>query len=383
MPNVRALQIVNGEEVPFEATGVRNSYFRRLGISINNATEPPPPPPPPPPPSPRPPPAPRPPPTPDLCPDVGEGWTAVTLDPSITFKAFHKVDGNILHLRLSASTVGWLGFGLAEPTTGHMKGADLVTASVSYDGIVSAQDCYADFAPTLFAPPNYAEDFRGLTALWDTHNDWAIVSGREYDGVTEVWLTRPLDTGDTQDRVITAEATRIVWAWGEQDQVYYHGAHRGTTRTIFYGGDVSGFPVYDGVWTGQMQHYTVPHSQVTTYACQAITFDASQDRHIVAFRAVNVSKYAHHAILHICTDNDYFALHTSPQLCSYDAISNPCPGGEPSNCGGNSPLGEVTAGCAGMAWSWAVGMGDFVLPSEAGMRVGAGGLTHGILEVQV
>eukprot|EP00966_Prymnesium_polylepis_P063164 1466259-Prymnesium_polylepis.1 len=147
-----------------------------------------------------------------VCPDVGTGWTAVTLDPSIDFIAYHKVQGgDTLHLRLSASTVGWLGFGFAEPTTGHMKGSDLVTASVTPDGIVHAQDCYADFAylrwnsnlgllhlkpidrcsdpcadrPTTYSPPDYVEAFRGLTALWDAHNDWAIVSGREHDGVTE------------------------------------------------------------------------------------------------------------------------------------------------------------------------------------------------------
>ena len=39
------------------------------------------------------------------------------------------------------------------------------------------------------------------------------------------------------------------------------------------------------------------------------------------------------------------------------------------------------ARCSGLIWSWAVGMGDFELPPAAGIRTGAGHVTHVILEV--
>ena len=189
-------------------------------------------------------------------------------------------------------------------------------------------------------------------------------------GVTEVWLTRPLVTNDSQDRPITAGSVRIVWSWGDgTDTVTGHGAHRGTTKTTFMGVTESDtFPAYDGKWTMQMDSYLVPHSRITTYACQSFSFPTDADRHVIAFRPVNVSKFNHHAIVHICQDNSYFALHDSPQLCSLNHGGEQCPG---NNCGGASPLGENTAGCSGLIWSWAVGMGDFVLPPEAGLRTGS------------
>ena len=42
------------------------------------------------------------------------GWSSTELDASISFRAFHRVEGSTLHLRLVAATVGWLGFGFAE-----------------------------------------------------------------------------------------------------------------------------------------------------------------------------------------------------------------------------------------------------------------------------
>ena len=90
-----------------------------------------------------------------------------------------------------------------------------------------------------------------------------------------------------------------------------------------------------------MDAYTIP-TQTTTYACQSVTFPTDQERHIVAFRPINVSKYNHHAIVHICTDNAYFGQHNTPQLCSYTGSST-CPGDSGGECRGASPLGEASA----------------------------------------
>lgn len=152
------------------------------------------------------------------CPEYGDGWSTVSLDPTISFRAHHKVVGGFVHLRLEAESLGWLGFGLAEGTTGHMKGADLVTAAV-VDGQVRVEDRHATFAPTTYSMPSAQNGYFGLTAVEDVHHDWAVVSGNEDGGVTSVWLTRVLDTGDSQDRAIAAGRTRIVWAWGATDDV--------------------------------------------------------------------------------------------------------------------------------------------------------------------
>ena len=196
-------------------------------------------------------------------PHSGESWSTIVLDASISFVAKHKVVGSTLHLILSASHSGYLGFGFAEPSTGHMKGADLLTVSVT-NGQISADDRYADFAPTTYTGPTYTNGYSGLTAAFDVHNDWSIVGGSEVGGVTEVWLTRALVTGDQQDRDVLGGPNRIVWAWGASDQVLYHGSKRGATTATFFGSAASsGIPEHDGSWKVQMAGYTVPTQRTT------------------------------------------------------------------------------------------------------------------------
>lgn len=314
------------------------------------------------------------------CPVFGDGWTAKVLDASIAFVAHTKVVGSVFHLRLEGTTTGWLGFGIAESTSGHMKGADMVTAAV-VDGVVRVEDRYANFAPTTYSiAGGYQNGYQGLTAIEDVHADWSVVAGGEADGKTFVWVSRPLVTGDQQDRDIVSGMNRIIWAWHPTDTVAGHtsGGARGSSTAVFFGSEsaATAFPAYDGKWTYRFSSYTIP-AQVTTYACQSFTFPTDAERHIVAIRPVGVTKYNHHAILHVCTSNTYHSQHASPQLCSATS-SNPNPtGGQ-----GSSPLGSTTAECSGLMWSWAVGMGDFVIPPEAGLRTGAGNhISHVVLEI--
>ena len=319
------------------------------------------------------------------------GWTSVTLDPSIAYVVHHKVVGDTLHLRLRATTSGWLGFGFAETTSGHMKGADMVTAYVA-DSSVFAQDRHALFAPTL----DVGNTYDGLTAALDDHNDWSIVSGMDHNGITEVYLTRALRTGDTQDRDVIRGPQRIVWSWGTSDTVGYHGSRRGAGLITFLSSSTGSaaarpFPAYDGVLVQRFRPYEIP-ARDTTYACQSMSFDVTglsastnasagqglnqTDRHVVAIRPLDEKKYHHHAILHVCTNNSYWQQHLTPQPCASDVDQGA--GGR-----GNSPLGALNSGCSSLMWSWAVGGGAFVLPESAGFRIGTGpdAISHAILEV--
>jgi hypothetical protein len=318
------------------------------------------------------------------CPAIGADWTTVELDPSISFVVHHKVvDSTTLHVRLEAQNTGWLGFGIAEFSSGHMKGADMVTAMVK-NGDVIADDRYADFSATTYSPStSYANGYQDLTALVDVHNDWTFVSGSEAGGVTSVWLSRPLVTGDHQDRDVVSGPNRIVWSWGGADSVSYHGANRGAGMITFFGSSTAvEIPAHDGKWSFVMDGYDVPSTQITTYACRGFTFPTDKERHIVAFRPINVSQYNHHAIVHICQANSYFDQHATSQLCSYHPTGSiPGTSSNPNSGTGGSPLGETAAGCSGLMYSWAVGMGDFILPEAAGFRVGTGAITHIIMEI--
>ena len=79
-----------------------------------------------------------------------------------------------------------------------------------------------------------------------------------------------------------------------------------------------------------------------------MSFDVTgPDKHVVAIRALPNPTTAftnHHAILHVCTDNDFWSAHLTPKPCSRST------GDE-----GLSPLGELNSGCSSLMWNWAVG----------------------------
>lgn len=140
-------------------------------------------------------------------------------------------------------------------------------------------------------------------------------------------------------------------------------------------------PAHDGSWSIQMDGYEVP-AQTTSYACQSFTLPMDQDRHVVALRPINVSAYNHHALVHICADNAYVGQHASPQLCSYHPMGSvEGTSSNPSGGQGSSPLGSTASGCNGLLYVWAIGMGDFILPEEAGLRIGRNDIQNIILEI--
>ena len=99
------------------------------------------------------------------------------------------------------------------------------------------------------------------------------------------------------------------------------------------------------------------------------------DRHVVAIKALPnpaASFTNHHAILHVCTNNDYFRKHLIPKPCSKDVGD-----------AGLSPLGELNSGCSSLMWIWAIGGHNFVMPPDVGFRIGNGpnAVSHVVLEV--
>ena len=147
------------------------------------------------------------------CPPQSSKWSPPVVLVRNVLALRHRVDqlGAELHILLSANTSHWFGLGFGEPSSGHMKGADLVTivpTSTTTGGQVTAEDRYASFAPS-----NHSEGSRsgyvGLTALLDSRNDWTIESASQSEGETVVHLSRALDTGDEQDRNIGSGPVRL------------------------------------------------------------------------------------------------------------------------------------------------------------------------------
>ena len=145
---------------------------------------------------------------------------------------------------------------------------------VTSAGKVHAEDRYATFAGNVYTPSTGAQSFPTLTAALDDHQDWTVVSGFEINGKTVVHISRPVATGDPQDRTFTTgQPTRIVWAYGASDVVGGHSGSSRGARQVRLGAtaQTTSIPANDGYWERRVNSYTIP-TQVTTYSCQSFEF---------------------------------------------------------------------------------------------------------------
>lgn len=221
-------------------------------------------------------------------------YTETTLNTDVNFKVYTKADleNQTLYITLAAtrSKVGWLGFGFAEQDSGHMKGSDMVTVTLTGDSS-QVHDRYAEFAAITVADDSSTVSYAGLTASIDTHNDYEII-GTALDGDTYyLALSRDFTTGDDQDRdICSGQLCRIIWAYGGYDaSVGYHGTNRGTGRIDLRGNaETRTLPTGTSYWSFTVPSYTIPTKR-TTYGHTSFSIgDANlpSARHIIGFHVI-------------------------------------------------------------------------------------------------
>lgn len=149
--------------------------------------------------------------------------SSVSLIPGF-YQLFYTIDDNELRVGMVAKTTGWVGFGIADPAGAAMPGADMAIGWLvdrSGEGVVG--DYYA---------PGYSTPQR------DECEDWSLVAATQNgDGYTAVEITRPLDTGDSQDHSVSKDwsTLAVMGAMGSSDFLSYHGTFgRATTRLHRY-----------------------------------------------------------------------------------------------------------------------------------------------------
>lgn len=111
------------------------------------------------------------------------------------------VDGDSLHVKLTAKTTAWVGIGF-NPSEG-MKDANLIIGYVR-NGEVSVRD---DFGSGL---RNHSEDTRD-----GGQENVTNAFGKEENGTTEIGFTIPLNSGDAKDQAITPDGdTTVLLSYG-------------------------------------------------------------------------------------------------------------------------------------------------------------------------
>eukprot|EP00475_Leptophrys_vorax_P013505 TRINITY_DN19879_c0_g1_i5.p1 TRINITY_DN19879_c0_g1~~TRINITY_DN19879_c0_g1_i5.p1 ORF type:complete len:640 (+),score=127.00 TRINITY_DN19879_c0_g1_i5:256-1920(+) len=240
-----------------------------------------------------------------------------------------------------------------------MNGADMLI--VQFDSLTGALSAADYFAPAKAYPS------------LDSCQHWQTLYANNANNLTQVVVSRPLQTNDTQDRDILATvgyATKIVWALGSSPSLGYHGANR-LASFLYLNGTSAAVASSDPNMTNitvAISNFTIPND-TTVYACQSFVMPQDLQYYIKKFSMIFsntvVKVQVHHLLLHACQNisGGYFQKYLN----------------NPGVCG--SPVGKVGAYCDEIVYGWAPGGGDFSLPDDVAFPMGIQGVQFLLIEM--
>lgn len=172
-----------------------------------------------------------------------------------------------LRIAVAAEATGWVGLGISE--MGGMAGSDIVFFEASGSQLV---DAYG----TGTARPKV-----------DDQQDWTLLDSIVEDGLILFEAERKLDTGDTMDWPISDDSdlmfpgTKLIAAWGDTEEMHYHGPDNRLQATVRFFGD----PKVDeevtfkkqlrqdseGSIVMKVKDFAVPAKKTTTYLQRCFT----------------------------------------------------------------------------------------------------------------
>nr|XP_015802787.2 DBH-like monooxygenase protein 2 homolog [Nothobranchius furzeri] len=241
----------------------------------------------------------------------------------------------IITFQLTFNTTGWLGFGFSP--NGGMNNADIVIGGLRSNGSYF-QDCYA----TGNARP-----------VADDKQSYALLSMTEQDGQTRMKFQRPMDTCDDKDLLITDQPIYLIYAYGETDEIKYHGGRRGQKQVHLLNYLVRSLSPNATYLSVRVENITIPPKD-TYYHCKVMQLPVlATKQHIYQIEPIIENPtVVHHMLLYRCP-----TFVEAP----YD---NEC------------YMGHIGDACFAVMASWAVGGGSFELPENTGIPIGGNYRSH-------
>uniref|UniRef100_A0A8C2DCP4 Monooxygenase, DBH-like 1, like n=1 Tax=Cyprinus carpio TaxID=7962 RepID=A0A8C2DCP4_CYPCA len=241
---------------------------------------------------------------------------------------FDEIQGTIL-FELTINTSGWVGFGFSPK--GGMTGADIVIGGVRPEGrYFTDRHAGGNSMPVV-----------------DQQQNYKLLSLTESDGKTVMKFQRSIEACDENDLPITKLPMKLIYAYGQTDDITYHSSRRGTKELnlLKYMPRVN--PPNSKYFDMTMVNFTVPANQ-THYHCKILrapTFDRKQ--HIYRIEPVITNfDLVHHLLLYRCPPR---VTEMFEAECYTSNRSNLCM--------------ETIA-------VWGVGGGAFEFPEVAGLPIG-------------
>ncbi|XP_064082617.1 DBH-like monooxygenase protein 1 [Macrobrachium nipponense] len=315
-----------------------------------------------------------------------------------------------IEFRVTARTTGYIGFGLS--SSPRMDGADIVVGWV-HSGKAYLQDRHGkgNEEPSV-----------------DEQRDWMLVGGYENDTHTVLIMSRPYNTCDKQDHIISNDTVRLLWAYHPDDPVdpesprprlHYHGGSRRGARSMFLlerghklppgnqypqGGAAPHEPSSSSPSSSasfshhaghrhhpQRTHHHRPPTPTkpwllinngvevgekndTVYWCKIFKRPPLREKnHVISYEPVfnpeGNERYLHHMIVYECTD-------LSPELeVAFEELSE-----RPGHECYLQNMTQLIYTCNHVVVAWAVGSEGLTLPSEAGYPLTPNGPKYYMME---
>ncbi|XP_075905693.1 DBH-like monooxygenase protein 2 homolog [Nelusetta ayraudi] len=253
---------------------------------------------------------------------------------------FDDLQGNIT-FQLVVNTTGWVGFGFSP--NGGMQGSDMVMG-----GLNSSGTYFADYHATGKTMP-----------LVDQQQSYTLLSLNENDGQTTMTFQRAIQSCDEQDFHITAQAIKLIYAYGLTDKISYHGVRRGTKEVNLLNHRPRSSHSHLKFLNATVHNITVPASH-TYYHCKVMKLPALDTKHHVYMfePVIEHADLVHHMLLYRC-----------PSFVT-QVYDKPC------------YMGDVGDACYSVVAGWGLGGGLFQLPENVGIPVGGDDShTHYRLEI--
>ncbi|CAM9565819.1 DBH-like monooxygenase protein 1 homolog [Lampetra fluviatilis] len=259
-------------------------------------------------------------------------------------------DSDQIVLEARVRTRGWVGLGLS--STGMMAGSDVVVG-------------WVDSAAATHLVDGHIEGERSLVR--DASQDYKLVRLSENGTHTVMRVVRALRTCDANDRDITEDTVRMIWAYSTDDpksetQILYHGVvTRGSKSVQLLS---NGFPTEQPL---PQEHsfidltfdkYTIPTAS-TFYACKLVSLPKlSKKNHLIKVQPIvqaGNEAFVHHILVYVCLDN---------VNASHVGVTHQCY---------HPNMPDSFSTCSSVLAAWAIGGGTFDYPPEAGYSLGAQG----------
>jgi len=148
-----------------------------------------------------------------------------TADPANGVAVHWKIEDDTLHLAVAAKAKGWVGFGLSE--NGGMQGADVVLFQANKPDELQDSFILEERLP-----------------IADDCQSWTFVNSQTEDGFLIFEASRLLVTGDNRDHPILNDSSetvplhRVIAAWGDLEEVGFHGDNNARGAIRWFGGGI-------------------------------------------------------------------------------------------------------------------------------------------------